>query len=193
MTQNGVLELYNWLTMAWPQVVRPGASEQWKAGKMKLLYQTYHDYQDEDVLAAFQHWTENNDKYPTVKNILNEVKWAAAARATYNRENEQLWYMDYITSDGTEWTYGSFRRSEFVNHPKNPDHIQPEEWERNYRKVRNQILNRLYEERTGHTIQQGKEWIEATKKRIKQMQQAAQEDEQRIYREGVDEIPVRKL
>lgn len=154
MTILGVEELYLWLTTAWPLVVKPGATEKWKRAKMQELHKTYRDYKDEDVMEAFQKWTEENERFPTTKNIINEIKWAAEKKHAGGRENEQLWYMDYITSDGTEWTYGSFRRSEFVNHPKNPDHIQPEEWERNYRKVRNQILNRLYEERTGHTIQQ---------------------------------------
>lgn len=144
MTIQGVNELYQYLGAAWPLVIKPGVDEAWKKAKVRELYTTYSDYRDEEVLAAFQKWTEENEKFPTTKNILNEIKWARWLKVGAKQENEIYWPMDIIYDDGNEWTYGSFKREDFVNHPKNPDHLQPEEWERRFNARRRAILAKLY-------------------------------------------------
>lgn len=160
MTQQGVVSLYEYLGAAWPLVIRPGVDDQWKRSKYRELFQTYRSYTDEEVLAAFQKWTEENEKFPSTKNILNEIKWARTIKVG-RKENEILWPMDIIYSDGTEYSYGSFTRSEFVNHPRNTEHLQPEEWERRFRKTRNRILKAVIEARGGHVnYEAGKEWVD---------------------------------
>lgn len=138
MTQNGVNDLYLYLAAAWPLVIKPGVDEGWKRAKMRELYQTYREYRDDEVLRAFQKWTEENDKFPTTKNIINELKWARTAKAVRGRENEKLWPMDWMDKDGNEWTWGSFKRADFVNHPRNPNRLDPEEWERRFKIQRRQ-------------------------------------------------------
>ena len=160
MTTAGVKELYYWLTAAWPLVIKPGASEQFQDAKLRELYKTYDQYRDEEVIAAFQKWTEENEKFPSTKNILNEIKWSRTIKVG-RKENEILWPMDIIYPDGNEYSYGSFTRSEFVNHPRNTEHLQPEEWERRFRKTRNRILKALIEARGGHVnYEAGKEWVD---------------------------------
>lgn len=142
MTKDGVKSLYLWLTTAWPLVIRPGADDSWKQAKLRELYATYSDYEDGEVCRAFQKWTEENDKFPTTKNILNEIKWAKAAEIAKEDDN-QLYSMDVIYADGNEWSYGMFTRADFINHPRNKDHLTPEEWERRYKIRRREILNRI--------------------------------------------------
>lgn len=149
MTGEGVKQLYMWLSTAWPLVIRPGVDESWKQAKLRELYTTYEKYRDAEVIEAFQKWTEEHDKYPTTKNIINEIEWAQRLRASGGRENTELWDMSFIKDNGEEWSYGAFRRDAFVTHPRNPDHLQPEEWERRYKIRRRQVLNRLYKEARG--------------------------------------------
>lgn len=144
MTAEGVKMLYTWLTAAWPLVIKPGASEAYQNAKMRELYKTYKEYTDEEVTAAFQKWTEENEKFPTTKNVLNEIKWARKLKAPKGKENAIYWPMDVIYDDGNEWTYGSFKREVFINHPRNPDHLEPEEWERRFKLRRRAIMAKLY-------------------------------------------------
>lgn len=145
MTSNGVKDLYDFLTTAWPTVVKPGASEGWKAAMMKNLFEAYKKYNDEEVLLAFRNWTQNNDKYPTTKNIINELKWSRMNERT-RTENEELWPMDFMREDGTEWSYGMFRRVDFINHRRNPNRLDPEEWERRYIITRRRIMDKIWKE-----------------------------------------------
>lgn len=151
MTSDGVIELYTWLSVAWPMVVNPNASEEWRRAKLKDLFRTYKDYEDIDVIEAFHKWTDENEKAPTTKGILNEIKWMRLARRK-NHENEELWDMNFIKKDGTEWSYGSFKRSDFIDHPKNPEHLEPEEWERRYKHTRNRVLGKMYTDLYGKEI-----------------------------------------
>ena len=146
MTKQGAKELYMWLTAAWPLVIKPGASEAFQQAKMQELFKTYREYKDEEVLGAFQKWTEQNEKFPTTKNVLNEIKWVQRAERTGGKENTELWSMDFIKDDGSEWSYGFYKREDFVSHKMNPDHLQPEEWERRYKIRRRQVLERVYKE-----------------------------------------------
>lgn len=145
MTSGGVENLYMYLSTAWPLVIRPGAKPEWKRAKMRELYRTYEHYEDAEVIAAFQKWTNEQEKFPTTKNILNELKWMRMKRLK-QQENEELWPMDFMAKDGTEWSYGLFRRSEFVNHPRNPEHLEPEEWERRFVLTRRRIIDKIWKE-----------------------------------------------
>ena len=147
MTQQGVVNLYEYLGAAWPLVIRPGVDDQWKRAKYRELFQTYRPYTDDEVMEAFQKWTGENEKFPTTKNIINEIIWARRIKSTKGKENTELWPMDFIKADGSEWTYGSFKRDDFVNHHRNPDHLQPEEWERRFRITRKRIIDKILAER----------------------------------------------
>ena len=150
MTQQGVVELYQYLGAAWPLVVKPGVDETWKVSKLRELATTYREYDDKEVLEAFQKWTEENEKYPTTKNIITEIKWAQAQRNLGNRENEELWQAPrwingqevLIMRDGKiQW-----KRSEFIQQPWNTEHLQPEEWEKRFKATRKRWLQKQKEE-----------------------------------------------
>lgn len=145
MTQQGAVDLYQYLGAAWPLVVKPGVDEKWATAKKRELYQTYREYSDEEVMAAFQKWTAENDKYPTTKQILTEIKWARARKNTKHTDPTARYNMEIITDDGTEYMVvwngkASFTLEEFMNIPRNKEHLDPEEWERRYKIRRKQIL-----------------------------------------------------
>lgn len=142
MTKEGVKTLYSWLSVAWPLVIRAGSDDSWKQAKLRELYATYADYTDGEVCTAFQKWTDENNKFPTTHDILNEIKWARATE--YSKKNDtELYSLDVIYADGNEWSYGMFTRADFINHPRNKEHLTPEEWERRYNIRRREILNRI--------------------------------------------------
>ena len=160
MTQQGVTMLYEYLAAAWPLVIKPGVDEAWKRGKLKELYRTYDNYRDEEVLEAFQKWTDENDRFPTTKNILNEIRWARTIKAG-PKENETLWPMNIIYNDGNEYCYGCFKRVDFINHPRNPEHLDPEEWERRFRVTYSRVMKQLIEARGGKVdYAAAKEWVD---------------------------------
>lgn len=144
MTTRGAQELYMWLMATWPGTIRPGASEDFVAAKVKQLLKIYEKYTDQEVMEACQRWAENNEKYPAPKNIINEIQWSK--RVQTKGENEELWPMDFITKEGIEWSYGLFKRSVFVNHPKNPEHLEPEEWERRFVLTRRRIMDKIWKQ-----------------------------------------------
>lgn len=147
MTSGGVQELYMQMSAAWPLVIKPGADPDWKRAKLQSLYRSFREYEDTEVLEAFQKWQSEQEKFPSTKNLINEVEWARKKRWTHGRENEELWPMDFIAKDGTEWSFGMFKRSDFVDHPRNPEHLQPEEWERRLQLTRKRIIDRIIAER----------------------------------------------
>ena len=145
MTTDGVRQLYMWLSTAWPLVVKPNADEQWKRAKMNELYGTYREYDNLEVMQAYQTWTYDNDKYPTTKNIINEIK-AARIASLGKQENEEL-------HQAPIWKYGQelllmhdgaiqWKRSDFVEMPFNPERLQPEEWERRFLMTRKRYLEK---------------------------------------------------
>lgn len=138
MTSNGVSDLYDRLTTLWPMVYKPNASENWKRSALKNYYEAFKDFTDAEVMTALMAWALDNEKPPTIKNIVNEVQWTRVKKSTAGRENEELWPMDWIDKDGFEWSWGCFKRSDFLKHPKNLDKLQPEEWERRFRAQRRQ-------------------------------------------------------
>lgn len=150
MTKQGVKELYMWLTASWPLVIKPGASEDFQTAKLEELYKTYKAYNDVEVRAAFEKWAEENEKFPTTKNIITEIRFAKA-RAGKLVDPQKRYVMERIYDDGTEYMVShngkaTFTWTEFVNLPCNPDHIDPEEWERRFKARRKAILAKLYPE-----------------------------------------------
>lgn len=148
MTQQGAVELYMYMTAAWPLVVKPGASEAWRAAKVKEIFVTYREFTDAEVHEAWQKWTAEQEKFPTTKNIINEIRWMRARRTGKKIDPTKLYTMDRIYDDGTEvmvavGNKATFTWDEFVNLPCNPDHIDPEEWERRFRIRRKQVLEKL--------------------------------------------------
>lgn len=146
MTTEGIKELYTRLAISWPTIYRQNGSEGYNRSMMKIYYDSFRDLTDEEVLAGLQKWTEENEKAPTIKALINEAKWLRIKNAP-KAENEELHPMDFITKEGIEWSYGLFKRSDFVNHPRNPEHLQPEEWERRFNLTRKRIIDKLIAER----------------------------------------------
>lgn len=143
MTTKGVSELYMYMSTAWPLVIKPSASEEWKTAKLRQLYSSFKDYSDAQVMRAAQKWTENNDRYPTVKNIITEIEFEAFR----NRGEDQAarYFMERIYDDGTEYVVMHdgkvlFTWNEFVALPCNKEHIDPLEWERRFKARRKHIL-----------------------------------------------------
>lgn len=149
MTQKGAKELYDWLSVAWMLVVKPSATEEWKTKKIRELYQTYREYSDADVLEAFQKWTQENEKFPTTKNIINEIQWLHVQRRGPAADPAKRYQVERIYDDGNEYLVQcngkiNFTWDEFINLPCNPEHLDPEEWERRFKARRKQVLGRLY-------------------------------------------------
>lgn len=145
MTQKGAQELYMWLMAAWPLVIKSNASEAFQKAKMQELYRTYQEYTDEEVRAAFDKWTDENEKFPTTKNIINEIKWGRVRKSGKHVDPTERFNMEFITDDGTEYMVmwngkASFTLEEFMNMPRNKDHLTPDEWERRFRARRKKIL-----------------------------------------------------
>ena len=150
MTQKGAETTYYWLQAAFPKEYRTNASAEFQSTKIRQIYDTYREYTDEEVKAAVQKWAENNEKAPTIKNMLTELKWARALKGRKDADPTALYQMEYITDDGVEHMVAwykdgklttNFTLEEFVNHPQNRDNLSPEEWERRYRIRRRQVLN----------------------------------------------------
>ena len=149
MTQQGVMDVYMYMMATWPTQVKTWHVETFQKAKTQEIYRTYREYTDDEVMRAFQKWAENEDKFPTTKNILTELKWARALRENKHVDPADRYQMEWISDDGTEhmvaWTKDgklttTFTLEEFVNHPQNKDHLSPEEWERRYRARRKKIL-----------------------------------------------------
>ena len=150
MTQKGAETTYYWLQAAFPKEYRTNASAEFQSTKIRQIYDTYREYTDEEVRAAVQKWAENNEKAPTIKNMLTELKWARATKDRKTVDPRALYQMEWITEDGTEYMVAwykegklttNFTLEEFVNYPQNKDHLSPEEWERRYKIRRRQVLN----------------------------------------------------
>lgn len=153
MTTQGVQELYMALSIGWPHVVRPGADEEWKRAKVRDLYRTFEAYPDEDVLEAVNKWKTEQEKYPTTKNIINEIEWLHVRRKAAQPQ-AGTYQMERIRDDGTEFVVSvggkiNFTWSEFLHLPGNPEHLGPEEWRRRFEARRKRILARLYSQNGG--------------------------------------------
>ena len=146
MTTKGVNDLYMWLCTAWPLVVKPSASDEWKTAKLRQLYSSFKDYSDMQIMTAVQKWTENNNRYPTVKDIINEVEYAAFKAR--EKQGNEVYMMMRVYDDGTEYAVmydgkAAFSWNEFIALPCNKEHLDPDEWERRFKERRRKILNGL--------------------------------------------------
>lgn len=145
MTQQGAADMYMWLMAAWPQVIKSNSSEAFQNAKIRELFKTYEGYTDEEVSNAFQKWTDENEKFPTTKNIINEIKWARVRKSGKPVDPTERYTMEIIEDDGTEYMVmwngkASFTLEEFMNMPRNKDHLTPDEWERRFKARRKKIL-----------------------------------------------------
>lgn len=145
MTQEGAKKTYYWLQAAFPKDYKTNASADFQATKIRQLYDMYREYTDQEVMVAVQKWAENNDKAPTIKNMLTELKWARAIKDNKHVDPTERFNMEFITDDGTEYMVmwngkASFTLEEFMNIPRNKDHLTPDEWERRFRARRKKIL-----------------------------------------------------
>lgn len=150
MTSGGVENLYMYLSTAWPLVIRPGAEPEWKRAKMRELYRTYEHYEDAEVIAAFQKWTNEQEKFPATKNIINELKWLRLQKLGKKADLKKTYQMEWIRDDGTEVLIQydnkiNYTWDEFMNVPRNKDHLDPEEWERRYKLRRASVLRKCRE------------------------------------------------
>ena len=148
MTQDGVNELYTWLSVAWPLVVKPGASEEWQRAKKRELYKTYRNYEDSEVQWAHEKWTAEHEKYPTTKNIINEIEWHRI-KAHSRAATTESYQMCIIDDEGTESVVSydgkcNFTWNEFINIPRNKDRLDPDEWERRFKIRRKRVLEAVY-------------------------------------------------
>lgn len=142
MTHKEAHELVIWLAVSWPNTMKGLVNDQMKAAKTEELLQSFGKYDYRTVIAAFDKWKREHEKFPSVHNILNEIAWLQRERAAHRRsagEDDYGWPMEIVYASGHEACYGVFSRDQFVNHPKNPDRLQPEEWQRRFMKRRQQI------------------------------------------------------
>lgn len=145
MTQEGAKKTYYWLQAAFPKEYRTNASAEFQATKIRQIYDTYHEFTDQEVMATVQKWAEDNDKAPTIKNMLTELKWARVRKSGQRVDPTERYTMECISDDGTEYMVmwngkASFTLEEFINMPRNKDHLTPDEWERRYKARRKKIL-----------------------------------------------------
>ena len=143
LSRSDVMEIYTWLSASWPTVLKPGAPDDFVRMKHRELMADFGGYDKDEVLEAIKRWREQHDKFPATKNIINEIEWSRRERIARQREADpeaaEGWPMEIVYANGDEACYGVFTREQFVNHPKNPDHLQPEEWKRRFRMRRARI------------------------------------------------------
>lgn len=148
MTNEGIGNLYTWLTVAYPLQVRPGADEEWKRTKKRDLYRVFRNYEDTEVQAAYEKWSDEHVKYPTNKDIIDIIEWHRV-KTRVKASSEQTYQMNIIFDDGTEYVAEhdgkiNFTWNEFLDLPRNKDRLDPDEWERRFRIRRKRVLDALY-------------------------------------------------
>lgn len=148
MTKQGINDVYLFMMASWPLQYKTWASESFQAAKFKQMAETFKDYKDEEVMKAFQKWAEENDNFPSTRQIINEIKWARTVRPGRFIDPNSLHMMEIITADGTETvaSYGGkilFTWNEFLQLPANKEHLTPDEWERRYKIRRRQVLENI--------------------------------------------------
>lgn len=148
MTRQGINDVYMFMMATWPLQYKTWASETFQAAKFKQMAETYKDYGDEEVMRAFQNWAEENDSFPSTRQIVNELKWRRAVKPGHYVDPNSLHMMEIITADGTEYVVEKdgtclFTAEQFINLKRNTEHLDPEEWERRYKIRRRQIYENL--------------------------------------------------
>lgn len=147
MTAKGIEDLYMWLSVSWPLIVKPNVDDAWRDAYIRNLSKTYKKYTDKEVIGAFQKWAENNEKYPTTKDILNILEWGRI-KDKVKANSPETYQMNIITDEGIEYVVQyngkiNFTWNEFLDIPRNKDRLDPDEWERRFRDRRRRILSRL--------------------------------------------------
>ncbi len=147
MTAKGIEDLYMWLSVSWPLIVKPNVDDAWRDAYIRNLSKTYKKYTDKEVIGAFQKWAENNEKYPTTKDILNILEWGRI-KDKVKANSPETYQMNIITDEGVEYVVQyngkiNFTWNEFLDIPRNKDRLDPDEWERRFRDRRRRILSRL--------------------------------------------------
>lgn len=143
-------EIYTWLSASWPTVIKPGAGDEFVRVKLREIAKDFQAYTKDEVLAGIDRWRQNNEKYPSTKNLINEVEWLRRQKAIKRRaagDSESLWPMLIIDDDGYEACYGQYVREAFVNHPMNIEKLEPEEWLRRFQVRKGKIIEKLREAR----------------------------------------------
>lgn len=145
MTRQGINDVYMFMVASWPLQYKTWTSDTFQAAKFKQMAETFKDYKDEEVMRAFQKWAEENDNFPSTRQIINEIKWAQARKSGKRVDPTKRYTMEIIDDDGNEFMVmwngkASFTLEEFINMPRNKDHIDPEEWERRFKARRKRIL-----------------------------------------------------
>lgn len=158
MTTEGIKELYTRLVISWPTIYRQSGSEDYNRSMMKTYYDSFRDLTDEEVLAGLQKWTEENEKAPTIKALINEAKWLRLQKLGKKADPKTTYQMEWIRDDGTEVLIMhngkiNFTWEEFLNVPRNKDHLDPEEWERRYKLRRTSVLKKCREARQHETTE----------------------------------------
>ena len=146
MTKQGINDVYMFMMATWPLQYKTWSNETFQAAKFKQMHETYKDYTDAEVMCAFQRWAEENDNFPSTRQIINELKWHRTVRPGHFVDPNTLYMMDVIGPDGTEYAVMKdgkclFTLEEFLNIKRNKDHLDPEEWERRFKERRRRILN----------------------------------------------------
>lgn len=147
MTAKGIEDLYMWLSVSWPLIVKPNVDDAWRDAYIRNLSKTYRKYTDKEVIGAFQKWAENNEKYPTTKDILNILEWGRI-KDKVKANSSETYQMNIITDEGIEYVVQyngkiNFTWNEFLDLPRNKDRLDPDEWERRFRDRRRRILSRV--------------------------------------------------
>lgn len=148
MTAKGIEDLYMWLSVSWPLIVKPNVDDAWRDAYIRNLSKTYKKYTDKEVIKAFQKWAENNEKYPTTKDILNVLEWDRV-KDKVKANSPETYQMNIITDAGVEYVVQyngkiNFTWNEFLDIPRNKERLDPDEWERRFRIRRKRILDALY-------------------------------------------------
>lgn len=149
MTTEGIAELYTRLTISWPMTFKQAVSEDWKRSAYKTYYDSFRDYSDAEVLEGLQKWTEENEKAPTIKALLNEAKWLRLRKLGKKADPKQTYQMETISDEGVESVVMhngkvNFTWEEFMDIPRNKDRLDPEEWDRRFRIRRKKVLAKVY-------------------------------------------------
>lgn len=145
MTKQGIYDVYMFMMATWPLNYKTWASEGFREAKTKQMSEVFKDYSDEEVMKAFQRWAEENDNFPSTRQILNELKWHRTLKVGKYVDPNKLYMMDVIGPDGTEYVVEKdgkclFTLEEFLNIKRNKDHLDPDEWERRFMERRRRIL-----------------------------------------------------
>ena len=140
MTREEGFKLYTWLQASWPTVLKPGLPEDFVTAKVDELQQAFGEYDFGEVLDAFNAYKAKNARFPFSKEIVDLILEARTQKGQTADNSAQLYEMEIIWPDGYEACVGLFTRPDFINHPRNVNHLQPEEWRRRFMATRHRYI-----------------------------------------------------